>query len=189
MKLRATLAIALAGAFLALVGPVTSAVAYPASVCSTLSVSTTNPNPGESITVTGAAFLPNASVHLVLKPGANNSTTATYDLKTVVASATGAFTTSVTLPTATVNQGNFDLKATTGADTSNNCPPDPFATLDFGAATAGGGGGGSGSGSNGGGTAFTGVNVALMLVVAAGLIGGGVVLNRRSRAKLYTGQH
>ncbi|MDQ2797762.1 MAG: hypothetical protein M3Y06_11475 [Actinomycetota bacterium] len=185
MKLRAFIAIALAAAALAIFGPAASAVAYPVTTCSTLSVSTTNPNPGETITVTATGFLPNVSVKLVLR--SQSRSTEVYNLKTVKTSAQGSFTTQITLPDGTTNGGQYDLVATNGFDTVGGCT-DPFQAIQIGAANAGGGG--NNGGSNGGGTAFTGVNVLILLVAAGALIGTGLLLNRRSTSrKLYTGEH
>ena len=150
-----------------------TAGAYPVTTCSTLSVSTTNPLPGEAITVTGTNFRANASVTLVLTPG-------NVTLKTVKAGASGAFSTKVTMPNSTTNGGNFTIKATTGNVSSANCPTDPFQTLAVQAETDNNGGGtNSGSGSGSGGLSVTGLDIAGLLALAAGLVGAGLLLNRK----------
>lgn len=143
-------------------------------------MSTTAPNPGETITVTGSAFLANASVKLSLRSQSNHAQV--FDLKTVRADPRGAFTTQIVVPEGTTNGGHYDLIATTGINTADGCT-DPLQTLAIGSATAGGGNAGGAGGSGGAGTAFTGVNVLLMLLVAAGLIGAGVAVNRRAPSK------
>ncbi|MGI8677099.1 MAG: hypothetical protein ACR2LX_00135 [Jatrophihabitans sp.] len=198
MKLRALVAIALAGIALALFGPAPSAVAYPVATCSTLSVSTTTPNPGETITVTGNNFRPNTSVQLVLRAHTGSSGFVELKglqadaqdslLKTVRTDAQGSFSTTVTLPSSATS-GGYDLVATTGFETAGQCSGSPLVSLTIGAANAGPAGNNGGT-NGGGGTAFTGVNILIMLIVAGALIGTGVALNRRSNSrKLHTGGH
>ncbi len=180
MRLRATLTLGLTTLCMLLFAPFftgsVAAGAYPVTTCSTLAVSTTNPLPGEAITVTGTNFLANASVSLVLRPGEPA-------LKTVTASAGGTFSTQVTMQDSTTNGGNFDIVATTGAVNNSNCPADPIQTLGIQAETdtnGGGAGGASGNGGSGnGGLSVTGLDIAGLLVLAAALVGTGVVLNRK----------
>jgi hypothetical protein len=181
MRLRATLTLGLATLCMLLLAPFftgsVAAGAYPITTCSTLAVSTTNPLPGEAITVTGTNFLPGASVSLVLRPGETA-------LKTVTASASGSFSTQVTMPNSTTNGGNYNIVATTGAVRNSNCPADPIQTLAIQAETdtngGGAGGGASGNGGSGnGGLSVTGLDIAGLLVLAAALLGTGVALNRR----------
>lgn len=162
----------------------TGAHAYPVTTCSTLSLSTQHVRPGQAITVTGSAFEPKVTVHLVLRPepaGAAGSGAAASDsdLGTATTDATGSFTTKVTVPGTATDDGAYQIIATTGATAGGNCPADPSQTLDLAASGANGGvAAGSNSGS---GTAFTGLDVAALLAVALGLVGTGVVLTRRGR--------
>ena len=180
MRIRASFAIGLSALFLLLLAPFvggSAAGAYPITTCSTLAVSTTNPRPGEAITVTGSNFEPNSSVTLVLTPGGTKLGTATSD-------SGGAFSTQVTLPDSATNNGHFDIVATTGFTGTASCPVDPFQNLAIQAETDQNGGGGSGTGANaggssGGGLSVTGLDVAGLLALAAALIGTGVVLNRK----------
>src|SRR4051794_12501960 len=95
MKLRAILALIVAMTGLALAGPAAGAaaapVAYPPTICPTLSVSTTTPLVGEQITVSGINFNPNAHIRIELH-------TTVYVLANVVSDAAGGFTTKVRLP-------------------------------------------------------------------------------------------
>src|SRR2546423_1218644 len=92
MKLRAiALAVAILGAVLFFT-PGMQAQAYPPTNCpGMLSVSTTTPLAGETITVSGTGFTPGAQVHLVMH-------TKVYDLGTFTANGQGNFTAQVTLP-------------------------------------------------------------------------------------------
>ena len=179
MRLRATLTLGLATLGLLLFAPFlagsVAAGAYPVTTCSAVAVSTTNPLPGEAITVTGTNFRADASVSLVLRPGET-------PLTTVTTGATGTFSTQVTLPDSATNNGHFDIVATTGAVNDNSCPADPFQNLAVQAETdtRGGGAGASSTGGSGdGGLSVTGLDIAGLLVLAAALLGTGVVLNRR----------
>lgn len=180
MKLRAMVAIGLAGISLAFVVPASSAAAYPVTTCSTIAVSTTNPLPGESITVTGSNFTANAEIRLELR-------TQTFVLGTVTSSATGAFSKDVTLPDGVT--GLHTIVAIGGSPSVPGCPANPSVAIEIQAA-AGGAVNPPGTGGGGGGTAFTGVNVLIMLLAAAALIGAGVTFNRRGRRRsVYTGGH
>lgn len=173
MRVRAIFALAAAmfGAFL-LAPAAAQGAGYPPTVCATLSVSTTNPLPGEEITVSGANFIPDAGVHLVLRPG-------DYDLKTVVADASGSFTAQVKLPNGVF--GTHRIVATTGAPKSATCPSDPFVIIHI--QKHGAAGSSAGPGGNGGGTAFTGVDVLLLVLAGAVLLGAGVALTRGGKRK------
>ena len=173
MRLRAAITVGLAALFVALCAPflaTSSAGAYPVTTCSTLAVSTTNPLPGQSITVTGTNFQASVSVSLVLRPGET-------PLKTVTTDARGSFSTQVTMPDSTTNGGNFLIVAVTGAVSSTSCPADPFQSLAVQAAAEN-----NGSSSGNGGLSSTGLDIAGLLALAAGLLGAGVLLNRK-RAK------
>jgi len=172
MRLRAIVALAIAVVASALFAPsATAAAGYPTTQCPSLSVSTTNPLPGQSITVSGVNFTPNASVRLELH-------TTVYVLKTVTADDQGAFTTSVTLPDGVV--GSHEIVAATGAPNISGCPGNPVVVIHIQT-----GGSSSSTGGHHGGTSFTGVDVLAMLVGAAVLIGAGVVFNRGGRRRTY----
>ena len=170
MARRAMFALVLAGLwFVGAAAVATTAQAYPATTCATLSVSSTSPTAGDSLAVTGANFSPNASITLDLQGP-------TTRLGTVTADAQGAFSTSVTLPSGTT--GSHRLVASGGLTAGCSAPT---VSLDIAAASTGA--------SSGGGTAVTGVDIAAMIAVALGLIIVGVVLQRRAHArKLYTGE-
>src|SRR5258706_15081607 len=76
------------------VGPAAAAPAaaapYPPPVCATLSVSTTTPFPGQTITVSGVNFAPNEQITLVLDTGAT--------LGDVTVGADGTFSKDVVVP-------------------------------------------------------------------------------------------
>lgn len=165
------IALAFTSLALVLAGPVSSAVAYPATTCPTLSVSTTTPLPGETITVTGAKFAANATIRLEL----HSSVTV---LATVTSSATGTFSVDVKLRAGVT--GNHDLVAIGGDTDAPGCPANPIQVLTIQTLTSSGSNGG---GSNGGGTAFTGVDVLGLLAAAGLLISAGVLFNRRGSAK------
>lgn len=180
MRLRATVALVLAGLGFAVLGPVAAANAYPVVTCSTLAVSTTTPAAGEAITVSGTNFKPNASVRLELH-------TRVYLLKTVTSGADGTFSTQVSMPDGVT--GRHLIVAVGGSMSAAGCPAAPSVSVDIQGAGVGGVAtssvpAGAGGQSNGpGGTAFTGVNVLLMLIVAAILVVLGVMLNRRNSAR------
>lgn len=150
-------------------------LAYPPTVCATLAVSTTTPAENEPITVSGVNFSPNTTLTLELDNSA-------HKLGTVRTDAQGSFTTTVTMPPGVT--GSHLIIAVGG--TTKNCPVDPSVRIDIQAAGRQGGGaagGGSGSGGSHGGTAFTGVDILLLLVIAAGLVGAGVALVRSGRRR------
>lgn len=162
MKLRALMALALAVLGVAIVRPVASASAYPATTCPTLGVSTTTPAPGESITVTGSDFDAHTSVTLLLDRSSTVLGTAHTD-------GTGSFTTHVTMPDGVT--GNHLIEAK-GAQTQ--CPADPVQIFPGHAAT------GPGAPDTGGpGTAFTGLDIVGLLLLAAALLGTGAAVHRR----------
>jgi hypothetical protein len=167
------IALAVAGLWLVLAGPASgsSAVGYPPTTCPTVSISTENPLPGGTMTVSGKNFAPNAAITLELHSKATV-------LATDTTSATGSFSTEVTLPEGVVGR---HLIVVVGGDTdATGCPVDPFQVLqiqDIAASRSSGGGSGSG-----GGTAFTGVDILGLLAGAAVLIGAGVLFNRRGHA-------
>lgn len=170
MKIRATLALVLALAGLVLVGPASPAQAsgfqaYPPTICPTVSVSTTKPAVGETITVTGQNFDPNKSVTVLMH-------SKTYVLATVKTDAEGAFSANVKMPAGLTGSHLITVK---GAQ--SGCPADPVRILIGGTPISS-----PAKGPNGGPPAFTGVDVLGLLLAAAALIGLGVLLNRRRGA-------
>ena len=144
------------------------ALAYPPTTCpGTLSVSTTHPLPGETITVTGANFTAGAHVRLVLH-------TKVYDLGTFKADAQGSFTAQVTLPSGV--RGRHLVIAVSGAAHISSCPGVPIQIHSPGATS-------SGPGGHHGGNSFTGVDILLIVLAAAVLLGVGVLLTRGGRRR------
>ena len=172
MRLRGLLAWGLLIATAMCLLPATAATAYPPTICASLSVSTTHPRPGEAITVGGLHFRPHASIHLVLRPGS-------HDLATPRADGTGSFTSRVTMPAGLY--GRYMIHATTGAPNAAGCPADPFVIMH--AQGYLGGSSPDNTGGHEGGTAFTGLDVLLILLAAAVLIGAGVALNRSGKRR------
>ncbi len=170
MRIRATVALAAAAIAATLIAPAAHAAAYPATVCPSLSVSTTHPLPGEQIAVSGSDFLPAASVRLELR-------SRVYVLRTVTTDGTGAFSTTVRLPDGVT--GAHDIVAATGAPTSATCPGDPIVAIHIQKR----GTEGSSVAPTGHGTAFTGVDLVLILLAAAVLIGVGAVFTRGGKSK------
>lgn len=172
MRFRAIVALS-AVAVAALFAPAAAnaAALYPPTVCATISVSTTNPLPGESIVVSGVDFLANASVQLELQPPGSV-------LKTVTSDSSGSFSTSVKLPDGVT--GRHRVVATSGAPNSASCPSDPFVILNIQKHGTEGS-----SASTGGhhGTSFTGVDVLLVLLAAALLIAAGAALTMGGKRK------
>lgn len=81
------IALLLTGLFL-LAGP---AGAYPAGVSATISISTTTPRAGATITISGAAFKPRERISIEFH-------SVGYDLGSTYATGAGTFTTVVTIP-------------------------------------------------------------------------------------------
>jgi hypothetical protein len=174
MRVRAILALAVAAVAMFFVAPAAGAAPsvacppYPPSVGAALAVSTTNPQPGDSITVTGSHFVANASVRLELH-------TTVVVLKTVQADASGDFTTTVTLPDGVT--GTHTIVAATGVPTSGDCAT-PTITITI-----------QNPGPNGGGgTSFTGVDVLAMVIGALALLGVGIALTRSGKRRKPTFQ-
>ena len=172
MRPRAVLLLPLTIALLLLGAPVSAALASPAaypvtgSECAGISVGTTVPAPGESVTVTGSKFDAHGHVRLVLDGRV---------LRRVTADADGSFTTTVRMPDGVT--GSHVLHARGGkTNQPSDCPADPALNIGSGA-------NGPGTPGHHGGTSFTGVDIALLLAAAALLIAVGVALNRKSRTK------
>jgi hypothetical protein len=175
MKIRSILVLvvaALAGLLLAAPAAQARAAAptdplYPPTTCPTISVSTTHPLPGATLTVVGSNFDPDTKITLRIK-------TPSIFLRAVVSDAGGSFTTTVKLP---AGLSGTRLIIAVGGQTGG-CPADPIRIVIQGGSSNSG----NGNGNNGGGTAFTGTDIAGLLAIAAALIGLGVLLNRRSRS-------
>ena len=170
MKLRAIVALAAAVVGAVFFTPVAQAQAYPPTICPTLSVSTTHPLPGETITVSGINFDAHAQVHLVMH-------TKVYDLGTVTTDANGSFSTSVKMPNGVY--GRHVLIAVSGAAHIQGCPGRPIVVVHPHRP----GGTNSGTGGHHGGNAFTGVDLLVILLVAAGLLGAGIALTRGGKRR------
>ena len=132
--------------------------------CSTLAVSTTMPEEGATITVSGRFFTPGAVITLVLH-------SQTFVLGTVTVAADGTFTASVTLPHGVTGAHLIIAEGQGNA----KCPADPIQIQIQGGHTP--------NGTGGTGTSTTGVDVAMLLAVALGLIGVGVLVTAQGRAR------
>jgi hypothetical protein len=168
MKLRAIIALAAAIIGAVFFMPAAQAQAYPPTICPTLSVSTTHPLPGETITVSGVNFNANAQVHLVLHSKA-------YDLGTVSSDGQGSFSTPVKLPSGVL--GRHVIVAVSGAPQIQDCPIAVVVHIHQP------GGSNSGPGGHHGGNSFTGVDILLIVLAAAALLGAGVALNRGGKRR------
>jgi 5'-nucleotidase len=167
MRLRAILALAVTALGMFLFGPATHATAYPPTTCASLSVSTTNPQPGEQITLSSSGMPANATVKIFLHSDP-------ILLATVHTDATGSFTATVTLPDGIT--GTHTIVAVPNKPMPAGCPP-PSVTITV-----------QGPGTNPGGTSFTGVDVLAMVLGALALLGVGVALNRGGRRRKVTYQ-
>jgi alpha-L-fucosidase len=171
MRLRAisALAVAVIAAVLMPAAQAHAAGPYPPGPCpGQISVSTTNPLPGETITVTGSGFAPGSSVHLTLH-------TKVYDLGTFTANAQGSFTAHVTLPAGVY--GKHFVIGTTAF--TKDCPGDPVQIQSPGGESTGPGGPP--------GTSFTGTDLMMILVAAGVLIGAGALFMRGGKRR--TAEH
>jgi len=162
-----------------------TANAAPYTNAPTLSVSTSNPAVGATLTVAGADFVAGTTVDLTLH-------TQTYDLGTATVDAGGSFTTTVTLPAGV--SGTHTLAAT---DPAGNTILTASLTIVIGADNSGGGANGAGSAGNGsgagngalaagggnGGLAYTGVPVTGIVVVGLLLLLAGFVTLLTSRRR------
>lgn len=174
VRLRALFALALLSLCLLIAGPTSSALAYPPTTCSNLSISTEHPVAGATITVSGTNFPPNKTIKIVLR-------TKTYLLATVTTDARGRFSVRVKIPAGV--SGHHTIVAIGGANGAAHCPVDPFQGLTIQGVNSSTSPGGSPTSTGGGGpTSFTGVDVAALLAAAALLVGVGVLVNRRGRA-------
>ena len=172
VRIRAVLALLVLALGLSLVAPATAAEAYPPTTCATLGVSTTHPAVGAKVTVTGANFVPNHQVKLVLK-------TKTYFLVSLTTDASGAFSVQVQLPAGVT--GQHRILAIGGSPNGNGCPSNPVQIINVhgpGSPTAT-----STATPSGGPPAFTGVDIAALLAAAAVLIAAGVLFARSGKRR------
>jgi hypothetical protein len=177
MRIRTLVALALAATCLAVAGPAATSVAYPTKICPTMSLSTTTPVVGETITVEGVDFIPDAHVRLELH-------TKVYVLADLTVSGSGTFSTHVTMPSGV--SGSHAVVAIGGSAGGATCPDNPVQIVRLHNGSQGTDANGGGTDNNGGGTAFTGVDVLLLLLIAALLIVAGVMLTRGGkRRRLY----
>jgi hypothetical protein len=146
-------------ALIAMLGFATSASAAPYANQATLSVSTTNPAVGGTLTVSGSGYAAGETVNLTLE-------SASVSLGSAVANASGDFTTSVTLPSGFSGQHTIVGTGATSGESAS-------VVICIGSC----GTSGSASSGGGGGLAITGVAVAVIggLGVLL-LIGGGLML-------------
>lgn len=132
---------------------------YPPSFGASMSVSTTTPFPGQTITISGQHFVANEHITLVLDTG--------FVLAHVTVGADGSFSVPVTLPASL--RGSHTILV--DGDTSV-CPPDPVQIVIQ-----------SGSTPPGGGLASTGVDILAGVAVALALIAGGILFARSGRRR------
>jgi hypothetical protein len=138
---------------------------YPPPTCSLLSVSTTFANPGDSITVSGADFVPGSTVSIVI-------VSPRTVLATTKVSSTGTFSVAVTVPD--LPPGNYQITATAN---QLACPVNTL-TISLGTSPT--------SGSSGGHTpANTGVDVLLLIGIGGVLFAAGLVANRAGRRRVH----
>lgn len=163
------------GGFAAASSTCTGGTGYPVKAGATLSVSTTTPYSGQTIDVSGTNF--QAGEHVTLKLNGKAVATVKADSK-------GAFKTSFKV---TAAPGNFELTATGAVCGVAGLLLAVRAGSGVGGVSAtqspGSGAGGAASGQGGGGLAFTGLDVALLLLVAVALLGGGGFMLRAGRRR------
>ena len=171
MRLRAVIALAVAVIAAVFMSPASSAsaapgaFAYPPTTCTgQLSVSTTHPLVGETITVSGTNFNAHSNVHLVLH-------TKAHDLGTFTTNAQGSFSAQVQLPFGVL--GAHTIVATSGAANIGQCPGLRI-QIHAPAAT---------STSPGGPTSYTGTDILLIVLAAAVLIAAGLIFSRSGKRR------
>ena len=172
MRLRAVIALAVAVVAAVFISPAArssaspGAFAYPPTTCpGELSVSTTHPLIGETITVSGSNFNAHAAVHLVLD-------TRSHSLGTFDTNGQGSFSAQVQLPAGVL--GTHVIVALSGAPNIGQCPG---VTIQIHAPEA------TSTGPPGGPTSFTGVDILIIVLIAAGLLGAGVALTRGGKRR------
>ena len=156
------------------------AVAYPMSPGATIMSSTTTPYVGQTITVSGVNYCPDEDVDITIG-GKHVATTHT--------DGNGAFDSEVVVPAPTGQR----VLAGVGASGLSADRDSLMLTIRAGAGVEpvavgpAGGSGGSGSGSGTGGLAFTGTEIALLIALAAALLGGGIGLMYAGRRRSLRG--
>lgn len=135
---------------------------YPLSLGPSVSISTTDPFPGESVTIHGANFDKNAQVRIVMTPPGST-------LASVNTGSTGSFTTHVTIPASASGTATISVVGGAPAD----CLPN---TVVIHLQTAG-------TPPPGGGLAHTGVDILIGLLVALALLVAGLVLTGTGRRR------
>jgi hypothetical protein len=159
-----------------------AAATYPPTTCATISVSTTQARPGQTISVTGKEFQANVTVRLYLTPSADYPGTVSAAkpagssvlLASVTTDANGTFSADVTMP---LDARGHQILSADGP--GKVCPADPIQIN----VSAGAGGGSSAPGGGGGPPAMTGVDVALLIGVALALLAAGVLFTQGGRRK------
>lgn len=136
---------------------------YPFGPGPTVSISTTDPFPGETVTIRGANFDKNAHVSTVLSPPGTT-------LASVSTGSTGAFTERVTIPTGAT--GSATISVVGGAPAA--CPPNTM-VIHVQTTVVPPSGGGS--------LASTGVDILVGLLVALLLLSAGLFLTRTGRRR------
>ncbi len=140
---------------------------YPPAPNATVQSSTTTPNAGDTIEASGINYCPDEDVDLTI--GGQHVGTAHTD-------ANGSFDPPVVVP------GPSGEKQLCGVGASGLSTDQDCLTLTVGGNGGSNAAGGGGSGNNGG-TAFTGTQVALLLLIALALLGGGIAFSTAGRRK------
>lgn len=140
---------------------------YPPGQCTTLSVSATVTTPNGHLVVSGTLYTPGDTVKILLESNP-------VVLTEVTVKADGTFSVEVTIP-ADITLGHH-LILTSGGGPS--CPVDPI-TITVKSSGA------AGASSGPGGTAFTGVAILGLVVIAAGLLVVGSMVNRGGRRRRH----
>ena len=152
------------------------AVAYPVSPGATIMASTTTPYVGQTITVSGVNYCPDEDVDITIGgkhvATAHTNGSGQFDLQVVVPAPTGQrLLAGVGASGLTADRDSLMLTIRAGAGV------EPVAVGPAGGNGAGGGGSGTG------GLAFTGTEIALLVALAAALLGGGVALAYAGRRR------
>jgi hypothetical protein len=154
------------------------AVAYPMSPGATIMSSTTTPYVGQTIKVSGVNYCPDEDVDITIG-GKHVATTHT--------DGNGAFDPEVVVPAPTGQR----VLAGVGASGLSADRDSLMLTVRAGAGVepiaVGPAGGSSGGGSGTGGLAFTGTEIALLIALAAALLGGGIGLMYAGRRRSLRG--
>jgi hypothetical protein len=146
-----------------------STTPYPPSTCPLLTISTTTPFPGQTITIAGTNFTAGVAVTIELDTNVT--------LGHATADSSGSFSIPVTLPSNLT--GNHLIRAVgTGL---GNCPVDPIQIFASGA--------GPSSAGNGGGLASTGVDILTGVAIALALLALGAFLTGSGKRRSSSGHH